>query len=171
MPIFAGILALGQFIFAIGGYRESFGTMLAGRFVYGLGGENMLVGQSAVITAWFKEKELAMAFGISSTVLRGGSFANGPLMEHLASTKSVGYSFMVGFWLCIFSLVSGILLVIVDSYAAKKDNMKTTLDDNERFRCKDLKQFKLPYWLVNISSVFFYAAVFTYIANAEDMFV
>ena len=44
MPIFAAILALGQLIFAIGGYKASFGTMMAGRFVYALGGENMLVG-------------------------------------------------------------------------------------------------------------------------------
>ena len=92
-------------------------------------------------------------------------------MEHLADTKSVGYSFMVGFWLCIFSFVSGICLVIVDSYASKKDNMKTTLDENDKFRFKDLKEFQLPYWLVNVSSIFFYAAVFTYIANAEDMYV
>ena len=44
MPVFAGILALGQLVFAIGGYKASFATMLAGRFIYGLGGENMLVG-------------------------------------------------------------------------------------------------------------------------------
>ena len=45
MPLFVVILALGQFIFAIGGYRASFRLMMFGRFVYGLGGENMLVGQ------------------------------------------------------------------------------------------------------------------------------
>ena len=131
----------------------------------------MLVGQSAVICSWFKGGELAMAFGINSTILRIGSFANGPLMLHLADTKSVGFSFMVGFYLCVFSLASGICLVLLDTYAEKKDNMKTILDENERFKCKDLKKFRLPYWLVNISSIFFYAAVFTYIANAEDMYV
>ena len=92
-------------------------------------------------------------------------------MEHLADSKSVGFSFMVGFCLCIFSLIAGICLVLVDAYAAKKDNISTTVDENERFKCKDLRQFRLPYWLVNVSSVFFYAAVFTYTANAEDMFV
>ena len=44
MPDFAAVLALGQLVFAIGGYKASFDTMMAGRFIYGLGGENMLVG-------------------------------------------------------------------------------------------------------------------------------
>ena len=125
MPLFVSILAIGQLIFAIGGYRASFSLMMIGRFIYGLGGENMLVGQQAVISAWFKGKELVMAFGITSSVLRTGSFINGPLMEHFATNHSVGFSFMVGFGLCIFSLITGICLVMVDNYAAKKDNVNT----------------------------------------------
>ena len=45
LPLFALILALGQFIFAIGGYKASFTLMMIGRFIYAIGGDNMFVGQ------------------------------------------------------------------------------------------------------------------------------
>ena len=125
IPLFVLILAIGQFIFAIGGYKASFSWMMTGRFIYGLGGENMLVGQQAVISNWFKGRELVMAFGITASILRFGSFANGPLMNKLANEYSVGFSFMIGFVICIFSLIMGIFLVIVDSYAARKDKAVT----------------------------------------------
>ena len=41
--MFTIILTLGQFIFTWGGYAESYNIMLAGRFVFGLGGESMSV--------------------------------------------------------------------------------------------------------------------------------
>ena len=75
-------------------------------------------------STWFKGKELVMAYGIASSLLRVGTFVNGPLMEHLASKYSVGFAFMIGFAFCIFSLLMGICLVLVDIYAEKKNLAK-----------------------------------------------
>lgn len=38
-----------------------------------------------------------------------------------------------GTGLCIFSLIAGILLVAVDSYAEKKDGGKVELSDEDKF--------------------------------------
>ena len=51
--LFTTVLTLGQLIFAIGGYKESYWVMMVGRFVFGLGGESMTVAQSAIVSAWF----------------------------------------------------------------------------------------------------------------------
>jgi len=75
--IFTTILTLGQGIFMIGGYKRSFGIMLAGRVVFGLGGESMSVAQSAIVSKWFKGKELAMALGLNISISRLGSVVNG----------------------------------------------------------------------------------------------
>ena len=75
--IFTTILTLGQGIFMIGGYKKSFGIMLAGRVVFGLGGESMSVAQSAIVSKWFKGKELAMALGLNISISRLGSVVNG----------------------------------------------------------------------------------------------
>lgn len=42
--LFTSILTVGQFIYAIGGTKNVYWVMLAGRVVFGLGGECMSVG-------------------------------------------------------------------------------------------------------------------------------
>lgn len=54
----------------------SFNTMLAGRVVFGLGGECMSVAQSSIISSWFKGKELNFALGFNLSVSRLGSVLN-----------------------------------------------------------------------------------------------
>ena len=39
--LFTTILTIGQMVFMWGGYQANFNTMLAGRVIFGLGGESM----------------------------------------------------------------------------------------------------------------------------------
>ena len=50
--------------------------MLAGRVIFGLGGESMGVAQSAIVSSWFKGKEMAFALGINLSIARLGSVIN-----------------------------------------------------------------------------------------------
>ena len=43
LVMFTIVLTLGQLVFTIGGYQESYAIMLTGRFIFGLGGECMTV--------------------------------------------------------------------------------------------------------------------------------
>lgn len=61
----------------LGGYADSFDQMLAGRVVFGMGGESMQVAQSSIISLWFKGKELAFALGLNLSIGRLGSVING----------------------------------------------------------------------------------------------
>lgn len=167
---FTCVLTLGQLIFAIGGYKYSYKIMLAGRFVFGLGGECMTVAQSAIVTAWFKGAELAFAFGINLSVARVGSFINGPVTESIASNSSVGNALLLGFFICVFSLLTAIALVVIDRWAEKKDDVKVVLSEDDKFKMSDLKNFNsLPFWLVTASCVVIYMVVFIYISNASSM--
>jgi MFS family permease len=47
-------LCVVQLVFAFGSLAASFPLMLLGRTLYGLGGENLSVGQSALVAEWFK---------------------------------------------------------------------------------------------------------------------
>jgi len=60
--------------------------MMAGRLIFGFGGENMTVGQMAVITSWFKGAELNFAFGLNLSVARLGSSVNGPVENWAAES-------------------------------------------------------------------------------------
>ena len=82
--IFTVILTVGQLIFAFGGYKASYTIMMIGRFIFGLGGECMTVGQSAIVSSWFKGNELNFAFGLRLSVARLGATINGPVEEWAA---------------------------------------------------------------------------------------
>jgi len=49
--------------------------MAAGRLIFGLGAESLIVAVTTVLARWFKGKELSFAFGINLTIARLGSFA------------------------------------------------------------------------------------------------
>ena len=168
--VFTVVLTIGQLIFAVGGYKESYWIMMAGRFVFGLGGESMTVAQSAIVSAWFQGRELAFAFGINLSVARIGSSINGPVVTALADDYSVGFALLVGFFICCFSLLMAFLLVWIDAWAAKKDGVTLEISEDEKFKLSDLKQFnRLPFWLVTFSCVIIYMVIFIYIQYASDM--
>ncbi len=70
--IFAVLCLLGAIITAATPHLE---IMAAGRLVFGLGAESLIVAVTTAIAKWFKGKELSFAFGINLTIARLGSFA------------------------------------------------------------------------------------------------
>ena len=69
--IFTAIIMIGAAVTAASGNIVS---MAAGRLIFGLGAESMIVAITTAIARWFKGKELSFAFGINLTVARLGSF-------------------------------------------------------------------------------------------------
>ena len=69
--IFTTLVMLGSVVTALQGNIYS---MAAGRLIFGLGAESMIVAITTVIARWFKGKQLAFAFGLNLTVARLGSF-------------------------------------------------------------------------------------------------
>lgn len=50
--------------------------MFVGRFIFGLGGGSITIAQNAITAHWFRNRELAMAFGCTLTISRIGSVVN-----------------------------------------------------------------------------------------------
>ena len=162
--LFTVVLTIGQLVFTIGGYEESYSIMMLGRFIFGLGGESMTVAQSAIVSSWFQGKELSFAFGINLSVARIGSSINGPVETYYANNNSVGFALLVGFFICCFSLLMAFCLVFIDAWAAKKDGVVIILTEDDKFKFRDLKQFnRLPFWLVTMSCVLLYMVIFPYV--------
>lgn len=98
--IFAGFIAAGQVIFALGLNIKSWPVMFVGRIIYGFGGESLGVGQSAILSEWFKGKEVAFAFGVSLSIARLGSVINNLVSPKLATSIGVGFALWFGAILC-----------------------------------------------------------------------
>lgn len=156
----------------LGGIKNIYSVMLAGRVIFGLGGECMSVSQSAIISAWFKGKELGFALGLNITVARLASVVGGVLIPVLILNDDglINSTMIVGLAICIFSLIAGILLVFMDWYADKKDGkINMVIPDEEKFHWGDLLTFGFPFWLASFSCMFVYMSVFTYIQTSAKM--
>ena len=74
--IFSTLVLLGQAVFWFSSVQVSFPLAIAGRVLFGLGGECLGVAQSAFTAKFFKGNELAFAFGIALSFSRIGSAVN-----------------------------------------------------------------------------------------------
>lgn len=101
--------------------------------MFGLGAECMSVAQHPIVANWFRGNELSFAFGMNLSVARLGSVFNGLTQPGLAIHHSVGYAAYIGFGVCIMSLVSAFILVIIDRWAEKKDGQSTKVKVDEKF--------------------------------------
>ena len=77
LMIYTAIVALGQCIIMIGGYKMSFDLILLGRIVFGIGAESIYVGQSAIASEWFLHYETSMALALCTCFPQMASFVAG----------------------------------------------------------------------------------------------
>ena len=70
--VFAFICAIGAAVTAM---SPLFPVMAAGRLIFGLGAESMIVAVTVVIGQWFVGRQLGFAFGINLSIARAGSYS------------------------------------------------------------------------------------------------
>lgn len=103
-----------------------FWLALLGRFIFGLGFENLggkfyLVTKSAILSHWFVRKEIALAFGLALSVSRLGNVASYLIEPELYNqTGSVDLGLWLGLVFCGFSFAVGIISNIFDKYRDNK---------------------------------------------------
>ena len=171
LVLFTVILTVGQFVFMIGGYTNNYNTLIAGRVIFGMGGECMNVAQSAIVSVWFKGKELAFALGVNMSISRMGAVANSAIVPSIYDTQGLGPALAIGFVICIFSLFNAFGLVWLDKKAEDQnpEGERAELADDEKFQWSDLYSFNASFWLLTGSCVITYMSVFPYIQVVSDL--
>lgn len=104
--------------------------------------------------------------GLNITVARLASVVGGVIIPSLIISDDglINSTMELGVAICVFSLITGVLLVFVDWYADKKDGkINLIIPDEEKFHWSDLLTFGFPFWLAAFSCMFVYMSVFTYI--------
>ncbi len=90
--LFLSFCLVGQALYALGptlggvSGDARYVIMFVGRFIFGLGGGSITIAQNVISAHWFKNRELAMAFGCTLTMSRLGSVLNFSLTNWLFST-------------------------------------------------------------------------------------
>jgi len=166
--IFSSLVLIGAIIVA---YSHNLWLLYLGRSIFGAGSEPLVVAQMAMLTRWFKSKEMALSFGITLTVSRLGtlfSFNTGELI----ATKYGGYrmALIVASFCCLISLLSNIVYLIMDKIGERRFTLAMEAS-SDKIVFKDIKAFKPSYWYVTMLCVTFYSAIFPFTALSTDLFV
>ena len=144
--------------------------LFAGRLIFGAGSESLIAVQSAIISRWFKGKEMALAFGIALTVSRVGtlfSFNTEELISRYFGSYRIALWAAAGF--CLFSLLCNLVYIALDQHGEKVLALPKP-EAGEKIVFSDIKKFSSSFWFVVLLCVTFYSAIFPFTALATDMF-
>ncbi len=165
--IFTVLIMLGAIVTTVQGNIYS---MAAGRLIFGLGAESMIVAITTIIARWFKGKQLAFAFGLNLTIARLGSFMalNAPswgrgLYEYWQSPLwiTVGAG--------VFAVVCIIVFYFMDAFADKRFDLPKE-GEQDKIELKGIFRFGTSFWLITLLCVTFYSAMFPFQTFAIKFF-
>jgi MFS family permease len=166
--IFSVLVFIGAGVVA---FANSIPLLFLGRFIFGAGSEPLIVAQMAMVSRWFKGKELALAFGVTLTVSRIGtlfSFNTGELIAHRFG--GYHYSLVAALLFCAVSLASNMVYVLMDRRGERILKLKGQ-EIGDKIVFKDIREFKSNFWFVTFLCVTFYSAIFPFTALSTDFFV
>lgn len=165
--LFTLLIFIGALVTALSG---SLYFMAAGRLLFGLGAESMIVAITTIIARWFKGKELSFAFGLNLTVARLGSFL---ALNSPSWGKSFYTHWQTPLWISVFAGVAAIIFILIyfilDLAATKKFSMPKD-GEQDKVVLKELFNFGKSFWFITALCVTFYSAMFPFQTFAIKFF-
>jgi len=156
--ILSVLVFVGSLLMAYGAMLKSFPVMLAGRFVFGFGGESLQVAQSALLYQLFRGHEVAFALGANLSVARAGSVLNNLLSPFLYDHYGFLVAILVGSAMVAVGLCANILSVMLaPMHEVKQDQFSFA--------------FSRQFWIVAIYTVCVYSAILPFNNIATEFFV
>lgn len=165
--IFTFLVMLGSLLTALKG---DIVVMAAGRLLFGLGAESMIVAITTIIARWFKGKELSFAFGLNLTLARLGSFMalNSPMWA-----KQYYDYWQNPLWISFYAGVSALVFItiyyFVDYLSSKKYELPHEGNQDE-IVLKEIFSFGRAFWFISALCVTFYSAMFPFQTFAIKFF-
>ncbi len=166
--IFAVLCVVGAVITALDG---TLWTMAAGRLVFGLGAESMIVAVTTTLAKWFRGKELSFAFGLNLTIARLGSFAalNSPTWA-----RSFYEDWQKPLWIAVMigltCLIGAGIYWMLERSAQRRYRLGKA-DEPEKVVFSDIFRFGLSYWLIVGLCATFYSGIFPFQTFAVKFFM
>jgi MFS family permease len=146
-------------------------VMAAGRLIFGLGAESLIVAVTTAIARWFRGKELSFAFGMNLTIARIGSFAalNSPgWASSLYSDWRLPLLVSVGAG--VVCVAGAVIYWGLEATAAKRYDLGAG-GAQDKVVLSELLRFGTSYWAIVALCVVFYSAVFPFQTFAVKFFM
>ena len=157
---FTAIFTLGAVVTAA---APSFASMAAGRLLFGLGAESMIVAVTASLGQWFKGRTLGLAFGLNLGIARGGSYAADWSPTFAKGLYDQGWQapLWFGVAVCAAALAAAAACFLLERAAERRFSLPTP-PPPDRVAWRDLLRFDRSYWYVVGLCVTFYSVIFPF---------
>ena len=145
-------------------WRGDFYTMAAGRLVFGIGSETMLVAATVAIGIWFSHSKVAFAMALSLAIARAGSYAADLSPVWAPGVFEQGWQppLMLAAGFGLFSLICATAFWWLDRHSTAPDLPTVEAPVTERLRIKDIVSFGRSYWYILVLCVLFYSVIFPF---------
>jgi MFS family permease len=165
--IFGTLCLLGSILTVLSGRLA---MMAAGRLVFGLGAESLIVAVTTAIAKWFRGKELSFAFGLNLTIARLGTW----LAQNSPTWARSAYGnwrspLVISVFFATFCVTGAVIYWAMEVYAEKNFELGQTSTDKVVF--SDLFKFGLSYWYIVLLCVVFYSGIFPFETFAIKYFM
>jgi MFS family permease len=140
-----------------------------GRLVFGAGSESLVVAQSAILSRWFRGRELAFSFGLTLAIARLGTLFSFNTEELIASRLGWQTALWAAAGLCVLSLVANVLYYVMDRRGEKPLGLQEA-GAGDKIVLGDVAKFGPSYWCTVALCVTFYSAIFPFTALSTDFF-
>ncbi|OMJ68155.1 hypothetical protein SteCoe_34476 [Stentor coeruleus] len=159
--VFTLLILLGQALFTFSVIIDNYPMALAGRCLFGIGGESLNISQYNVIIGWAHAKEVSFVLGLAATLNRLSTAANDNAIPIIQEKTSLGFSLCIGVILCGISFMSAIILAWLDKNKSRFILENKKIED-EKFRIKDVREFGTSFWLLSFNACFLYCAIYCF---------
>jgi len=166
--LFATLCMVGAVITASTG---TLWIMAAGRLIFGMGAESLIVAVTCAIAKWFRGKELSFAFGVNLTIARLGSFAalNSPTWAKPAF-ENWQWPLMISVAFGFVSVAAALIYWVLDDRASKNFDIGQA-SATDKVVLGELFKFSRSFWYVVLLCVTFYSAIFPFQTFAVKFFI
>jgi MFS family permease len=166
--LFAVLCTVGAVVTALTGVLE---VMAAGRLIFGLGAESLIVAVTTAIAKWFRGKELSFAFGMNLTIARLGSFAalNSPTWASSFYEEWKG-PLLIAAAFSLACIIGAVVYWILEAQAERRYSLGTA-GETDKVVFGDIFRFGPSFWFIVALCVTFYSAIFPFQTFAVKFFI
>jgi MFS family permease len=140
-----------------------FPVMAAGRLVFGLGAESMIVAITTALGQWFVGRQLGFAFGLNLSIARAGSYAADMSPTWARAFYDGGWQppLFLAVGLCAVGVLGAVGYFFLERGAERRYALRQPAP-SERFVWRDLWRFDRSYWYITGLCVTFYSVIFPF---------
>jgi len=145
-------------------------VMAAGRLLFGVGAESLIVAVTTGIAKWFRGKELSFAFGLNLTISRLGSLA-AQVSPTWAKSAFAHWQkpLLIALAFAFVSVAAAAAYWLMESRAGRRFELGEQ-SGTDKIVWGDLLRFGASYWWVVALCMVFYSGIFPFQTFAQKFF-